>query len=123
MPVVLRDLCWGAEVYAFADTFDYGYSLKNDMERIMRQNITVSMPTDAKSLFDVISKSSTTSERCLMIDIAAVREAYHANKVHDQNPSDAFTKVEKCSAINSILNTGELNLDVDQWIVRTPFQE
>ena len=116
----------GAEVYAFADTFDYGYSLKNDMERIIRQNITVSMPTDSKSLFDVIGKSSTTSERWLMIDIAAVREAYHANKVHDvrhvrsdQNHSNAFTKVEKCSAINSILNTGELNLDVDQWIVRT----
>lgn len=36
----------GAETYAFADAFDQAYMLKHDLERIMKQNVSLQMITD-----------------------------------------------------------------------------
>ena len=116
----------GAEVSAFADGFDYGYALKIDIERITGKLLLLTLLTDSKSLFDVLVTSSTTTEKRLMIDIAAIREAYQSTEIHnvahvrgDHNPGDAFTKVGKCLALNRILESGILDLPVNQWIVRS----
>ena len=107
----------GAEVYAFADAFDYVYVMKHDLEQILDKRIPLQMFTDSKSLFDVIVKNSTTAERRLMIDIKDVRESYEQLKISnvgfvrsEDNPADALTKAKTCSALNRILSTGLIDL-------------
>ena len=91
----------GAEVYAFADAFDYAYVIRHDLEEILNQCIPLQIMTDSRSLFDVIVRNSTTSDRRLMIDIKDVRESYESQKIshvgfvrskttlqtHSQNPN------------------------------------
>ena len=119
----------GSEVYAFADGFDAAFSIKYDLEKMTGLHIPILMLTDSKSLFDIITKSSTTREKRLLIDIATVRNAYNNNELSkvgnilsNQNPSDAFTKVGKCKALISILEAGTITLEVNQWVNRPIFE-
>ena len=84
------------------------------------------MLTDSKSLFDVITKYSHTAEKRLMIDITSVRDAYNMEEISNvgfvrtaYNPADAFTKVDKCQALETILSTGSCALPIEQWVIRT----
>ena len=83
------------------------------------------MFTDSHSLFDVMVKSSTTAEHRLMIDIKDVRDAYEQMKISNvgfvhshNNLADALTKERPCDALNRILTTGLIDLDVEEWVVR-----
>ena len=115
----------GAEIYAFADAFDYAYVIRHDLEEIMEQKVPLQMLTDSRSLFDVIVKNSTTSERRLMIDIKDVRESYEHQLISnvgfvrsEDNPADAFTKPKHCDALQRILRTGYIDLHVEEWVAR-----
>ena len=84
------------------------------------------MFTDSKSLFDVITKSSQTQERRLMIDLQAVRNAYTTHEISnvgflrsEENPADGMTKPGKCAALDHLLRTGKADFAVSQWILRT----
>ena len=83
------------------------------------------MFTDSKSLFDIITKCSNTSERRLMIDLQAVRDAYQSYEISNvgflrgpNNPADALTKANKCNALNHLLRTGKANFNIEQWVIR-----
>ena len=43
-------------------------------------------------------------------NVGYVRTAY--------NPADAFTKVDKCTALENILTTGSCDLPIEQWVIR-----
>ncbi len=64
------------EVYPFTDGLDFALTLKFDLERIIGKHLPLSMVTDSKQLFDVLTKNSTATEKRLMIDIETVRGAY-----------------------------------------------
>ena len=111
----------GGEIYALADAFDVAYMLKNGLLSIMKLHIPLTMLTDCKSLFDVISKCSSTSETRLMIDICAVRIAYASQEISDvgfintkNNPPDAFTKITKSEALHHIISTSSCDLPIEQ---------
>ena len=115
----------GAEVYAFADSFDLAYALKVDIECIVGSRIPLHMFTDSKSLFHVVTRNSSTLEKRLMIDIASTREAYKRGEIaqighvrSEHNPADAFTKECKCPSLEEILETGIDRNPVDQWVQR-----
>lgn len=62
-----------------------------------------------------------TSERRLMIDILAARQAYSRMDIFDislvrthHNPSDAFTKVGSCDALERVLELGVIEHPVEQ---------
>ena len=57
----------GSETMAFADSFDMAFNLRHDIQRMMNIKIPIMMFTDSLSLFDVITKASTTVEKRLMI--------------------------------------------------------
>jgi hypothetical protein len=61
---------------AFADGFDAAYSLKHDLQIVLKRSFDILMYNDCLSLFDIITKSSTTAEKQLMIDMVVVREAH-----------------------------------------------
>ena len=56
-------------MYAFADAFDRTFTLKHHIEKMLERKVALRMFIDSKSLFDVITKCLTTSERRLMIGI------------------------------------------------------
>lgn len=64
------------ETYAFADGSDFALTLKYDVERMIGKRLSLTLFTDSKCLFDVITKNTTTAEKQLMIDIQAVRQDY-----------------------------------------------
>ena len=112
-------------MYAFADAFDAGYIIKYDLQSMLGRRIPMTMYTDSTSLFDVITKCSSTLEKRLMIDISAVRQAYEREEISDvrfvrtkDNPADAFTKVGKCEVLDKIMSSGKYILPIEQWVIR-----
>jgi hypothetical protein len=115
----------GGEFMAFADGIDMTIMLKHDMEQVICQNIPIHAFTDLLSLFDVISRSNTTSEKRLLIDITAAKEAYKEGTIDtigfirtNFNPADAFTKVVRCHALENMLPRGKIEHPIEQWVER-----
>lgn len=120
----------GSETMAFADAFDMAYVIKYDLQLMLGKVIPISMMTDSLSLFDVITKSTITTERRLMIDIKAAKESYQKNEIQDiayirseNNPADAITKIMKQSILDHILRTNKIEHPVEQWIQRSAMKE
>jgi hypothetical protein len=115
----------GAETMALADAFDAAYSLKHDMQGMLQKEVPITLYTDPLSLLGVIIKSTMPREKRLAIDIEAMKGAYKIRDVEtiafirtDVNPADALTKVMDPKAIMSILKSGILQRDVEQWVER-----
>lgn len=115
------------EVYAFADAFDAAYIIKHDLERIYRQRLPLVMLTDSKQMFDVITRASHTTEKRLMIDVAAAREAYNRHEISnvglvrsEHNVPDGLTKPGPCAALDAVLRIGKDVNPVQQWVIRSP---
>lgn len=83
-----------------------------------------------QSLFNVIVKSTTTTEKRLMIDIHAVREAYDWREVGNvgwiksiDNLADGLTELAICQALTKFMDMGILKTRVGQWIMRSEVME
>ncbi len=63
-----------AETYVFADTFYFSNCAKRDLAKLLDRRVSLSMSTDSKDLFDVVTKCSHTQKRHLMIDLQTIRE-------------------------------------------------
>lgn len=72
----------GSEIYAFADGFDFAYSLRNDIQNVTGKNLPLHMLTDSKCLFDVLTSGSSLREKRLLIDIAVAKEAYQKEEIN-----------------------------------------
>lgn len=116
----------GGETLAFANGLDFGLAVKHDLDNILNKNIPVRLFTDCKSLFDVITKNTVTTEKRLMVDIQAIREAYAKFDIHDvawikseYNPADSLTKIKENQVLNRIMDEGIIEHPVSQWIIRS----
>ena len=92
--------------------------------RSLGREVPLNMYTDSKSLFDTITKRSQTSEKRLLIDLTAVREAYRRREItnvawvrSEYNLADAMTKIVKDSILDDVLTSGKLDHPIEQWIV------
>lgn len=61
-----------------------------------------------------------------MIEVFAAREAFDTGEISEvrwiksaENVADELTKYKPCDALNGILDTGILNVKVEQWITRS----
>lgn len=70
----------GGELCALGNAFDKSLAIKNDLEKVLNRRILLPMFTDAKSLFDVISKHSSITEKSFMMDIRSVKEEYKSQR-------------------------------------------
>lgn len=120
----------GSEVMAFADGFDMAYSLKHDLQLILKKEMPLVMLTDSLSLFDIVTKASSTKEKRLAIDLACVNQAYQNFEIHtlgfirsENNPADALTKVSSRCNLKNIIASHRLDHPVDQWIKRQTHNE
>lgn len=108
-----------AEIIAFSDLFDEPYFVCATPEQSLGHSIPLHLLTDSKYLFDIISKGSRPSEKRLMLDVHAAREAYQTKVISnigfvrsDDNLADCPTKAFKQVALLHVLQTSELKISV-----------
>ena len=60
-----------------------------------------------------------------MIDILCLRQSYERREITeilwikgDKNPADAMTKDKGCDALQRIVDTNQLDLDLEGWVER-----
>ena len=109
------------EVIAFSDLFDVAAVLSAELEVLLGTKVSVQLLTDSKSLFDVISKGSRTSEKRPMLDIAAAREGFRDKVISDigfvrssLNIANGLTKAMQQRSLQQVLMTGWLDLKPEQ---------
>eukprot|EP00171_Calliarthron_tuberculosum_P020652 IDg20652t1 len=92
--------------------FDIAKTITTEIEVILNYKIAVQLFTDSKYLFDVISKRSRTSEKRLMLDIAAAREGFCNRIISDigfvrskANLADGLTKSMSQAALQRVVST------------------
>ena len=102
------------EVIAFSDMFDIAISMSVELSKILNRKVPMQLLTDSKSLFDVISKGSRTSEKRIMLDIAAAREGFRDKLISDiefvrsnANIADGLTKPMSQAALCSAGTIGQ----------------
>ena len=110
---------------AFADSFDMAFMIRYDIQKMMNIRKPIMIFTDSLSLFDVITKASTTVEKRLMIDLEVVKMAYQQNEMQqmgfirsEHNIADCLTKSNSNDALVKTLKFAKINHPVDQWIDR-----
>lgn len=115
----------GSETIAFADGLDNGLALSHDLNSILQARLPIRLYTDSKSLFDVITKNSVISEKRLMVDVQAIREAYQRMEIYDVawirsefNPANALTKIKENQVLHRVLDEGIIEHPVAQWVLR-----
>jgi len=115
-----------AEAIAFAEGFDQGFTLKNDLRESLGRDVPLTILTDSKTLFDVITKSSYTQEKRILIDLACAREGYRRFDIDDiglvsseENLADGFTKEVNMDRLHAAIRTGKLNTVVKQYVIRS----
>ena len=113
------------EVIPFNDLFDVAAVLAAELSVILCVKISLQRPTDSKSLFNVISKGSRTSQKSMMLDIEAAREGFMEKRISDIgfvrsscNVADGLTKPMQQRSLQAVLMTGKLDMNLEQWIIR-----
>ena len=113
------------EIYAFAEGFDCAYAIKYALERTYGRRIPITILTDSKQIFDVITKASQTTEKRLLIDIAAAKVAYSRHEFSNvglvilgDNVADGLTKIGSFSSFDKVMETGFDRSPVQQWNFR-----
>ena len=91
----------------------------------LKRAVPMHLLTDSKSLFDIISKGTRTSEKRIMLDIHAAREGYRTREISNigfvrssSNLADGLTKEKMQKALFQLLQTGKHKIQCDQWILR-----
>ncbi len=114
-----------AEAIAFADMVDDALASQSQMEQALERTPLMHLLTDSKSLFDITSKGSRTSEKRIMIDIHARRDAYKSREIFNigfvrshSNIADGLTKPKIQSALFDLFASGKHKTECEQWILR-----
>jgi hypothetical protein len=104
-----------AEAIAFADGFDQGFALKNDLREAFGMNIPLNVLTDSKTLFEVITKASYTREKRILIDLACVRDVYRRFDIDniglissEENLAEGLTKESNMDKLREAVCTSRL---------------
>lgn len=115
----------GVETYAFADTFDAVFTFQDELKHILCRKVAIAILTNLVTLLNIIIKSSRNTERRLMIDLNTVKQTYKRKEIHDigwikatENLVDAFIKATTNATLETLLETGQLNWNFLQWVIR-----
>ena len=111
----------GAETFALANSCDTAIVLQHDLKQILKRTLKIKILTDTETLFNVMIKNANTTEKRLMIDIKAAREAYNEGIIEDIvwirrqfNLAHAMTKAQINQDLVKALNTRKIKYEVEQ---------
>lgn len=114
------------EASAFIDGFDHAFLISRDLDMLLSKRLSISMYTDSKQLFDAMTRGKHTSERRLMIEIMAVRQAYRKLEIAgvalvsgDTNPAEGLSKINDNGSLYNKMKTMVDSTPVSQWRQRT----
>jgi hypothetical protein len=86
--------------------------LQDTTSKIISKAIPLILCTDSYSLYDYITKLSTTAEKRLIIDIIGLRQSYKRREINEirwidgkDNPADIMTKDKPCLALKQLINS------------------
>lgn len=112
------------EVISFSDMFYIALELSQGLKPMLEKSVPVHLMTDRRRLFDVVSKGSRTSEKPMMLDIAAAREAFREKIITDiglvrsqHNVADGLTKPLTEEFLRQMISSGRLRIAPAQWII------
>ncbi|EED20801.1 hypothetical protein TSTA_039950 [Talaromyces stipitatus ATCC 10500] len=117
-----------SELYAMVHGFDSAASIKSTTTQLL--HLTKPLPlvicTDSKSLYECLVKLGTTQEKRLMIDLMCLRQSYEHQEIAEikwidgeSNLADIMIKSNPCRALQALINTNKLNINVDGWVERS----
>jgi hypothetical protein len=105
------------ELYSMAHGFDIGATIKSTMDKILQVNLPLILYTNSKSLYNYLVRLGTTQEKCLMIDVMCLCQAYEQRQITkvkwidgDTNPIDAMTKGKPYMALIQLIDTNWIEL-------------
>lgn len=114
-----------SELYAMSLGFDVAATIRSSLNQILSSNVSLIICVDSKSLYDCLVMLGTTHEKRLMVDILAIRQSYERREIADilwikgnRNPADAMTKEKACNALQQMVDTNRLDLELDGWVER-----
>lgn len=118
-----------SELYALSLGFDVAATIKSTLNQIFSNTaqgkIPLTMCINSKSLYEYLVKLGTTQEKRLIIDILCLRQSYERRKIteilwikEDKNPADAITKDKGCDALQKLVDTNRLELNLEGWVKR-----
>ena len=114
-----------SELYGMAHGFNIGASIKSTIEKALQIDLPLILYTDSKSLYDCLVKLGTTQEKRLMIDVMCLRQAYERREIAEvkwiqghTNPADSMTKDKPSNALQQLLDTNRVQLEVMEWVER-----
>ncbi|KAF1939129.1 hypothetical protein EJ02DRAFT_457279, partial [Clathrospora elynae] len=118
-----------SEIYGMVNGFDIGIAIATTLRMITERLGLAAVPlvicTDSYSLYECLVKLGTTKEKCLMIDIMALRQSYERREITeicwingDDNPADAFTKASPNRALERFIDSNELTVRIEGWVQR-----
>jgi hypothetical protein len=111
--------------------FDIAFVI-NETLRAITERLNTSVPelvicTDSFSLYQCLVRLGTTTEKRLMIDIMALRQAYEAREINEirwiygqDNPADAMTKGSPNGTLEALVSTNRARIRVEGWVQRSP---
>jgi hypothetical protein len=115
------------ETLALADSFDSAFVIRHDLQAILGRKVPLLLLTDSESLFYTLTRDKYTRERRLLLDIAAVRNAYKSHEISNiglidsvYNLADPLTKVKSGVASDALLNvikTGKIDHPIRCWVI------
>ena len=114
-----------SELYALSHGFDTASTIKSTLSQICSKNIPLIMCIDSHSLYDCLVKLGTTKEKRLMVDLLCLRQSYERREITEilwikgeKNPADAMTKAKACDALQKLIETNKLDIELDGWVER-----
>jgi hypothetical protein len=117
-----------SETYGLTHGFDSAAAIKSTITQLLHleQPLPLVVCTDSKSLYECLVKLGTTQEKRLMIDLMCLRQSYERQEITevkwidgDSNPADAMTKSKPCRALQELIETNKLRLNINGWVERT----
>ncbi|KAE8550702.1 hypothetical protein EYB25_003641 [Talaromyces marneffei] len=125
-----------AQLYAFVDaSFANNKDSSSQIGHVIvladaqnNANILHWSSTKCRGLPEAYSlRKRTTREKRLMIDLMCLRQSYERQEITEvrwingnSNPADAMTKSKPCRALQELIDTNKLRIDVDGWVERPP---
>lgn len=107
----------------FGTALDFAYLLQHELQDILGKKVPTKMFTDSKSLFDLVTNTSYTAEKYLMIDVTCIRDEFKLGDIDDighilsqHNAAESSRKVS-AGTLHTIMETGSLSHPVQPWII------